>query len=184
MSLEWRNRIMSRVFAAVAIVAVWLATIGVATAQEKKVVTPTATHAVKATPRVELPAAIKAAFDAAYPSATIKNVSMEKEDGEIHYEVESMDGTMARDLIYRADGTVVEMEEGLAESDLPRPVLDAVAGKYPKGKILKAERLTRGTTVSYELQIKVGRKTHQVVFDPTGASGATKKEAPERESEK
>jgi hypothetical protein len=38
--------------------------------------------------------------------------------------------------------------------------------------------------VSYELQIKVGRKTHQVVFDPTGASVATKKEAPERESEK
>lgn len=91
------------------------------------------------------------AFEAVYPKATITNVSTEKEDGEIRYEVESVDGAMARDLIYRADGTVVEMEEGLAETDLPQPVRDAVAAKYPKGRILKAERLAHGTTVSYEL---------------------------------
>jgi hypothetical protein len=175
-----RSRNLLRVLAAVALASAWLATSGVASAREPG----KATHAAKATPRVELPAPIKAAFEAAYPNATIKDVSTEKEDGETHYEVESMDGTMARDLIYRADGTVVEMEEALARTDLPQPVIDAAAVKYPNGKILKAERLTRGTTVSYELQIRVGKKTHQVVLDPAGAPVVTKKEAPENESEK
>lgn len=173
-----RNRNLLRILAAVALAAAWLATSGVASAQEKKA------PAAKATPKVELPAPIKAAFEAAYPKATIKGVSTEKEGGEMHYEVESLDGTTARDLIYRADGTVVEMEEGLAQTDLPQPVLDAAAVKYPNGKILKAEKLTRGTTVSYELQIKAGKKTHQLVFDPAGAPVVAKKEAPEDESEK
>jgi hypothetical protein len=184
-SIERRNEDMSngnrmKALAALALAAMWLATSGVASAQA----TGKATHPAKAVSRVELPAPIKAAFEAAYPNATIKNVSTEKEGGETHYEVESMDGTLARDLIYRADGTVVEMEEALARTDLPQPVLDAAAHKYPNGKILKAERLTRGTTVSYELQIKVGKKTHQLVLDPAGAPVVAAKEAAENESEK
>ena len=173
-----------RVLAVVVVATIWLTTSGTASEQRWKAPPATAAHAAEAKPKVKLPSAIKTAFETAYPKATIKNVSMEKEDGEIRYEVESIDGTLARDLIYRADGTVVEMEEGLAEADLPQPVRDAVAAKYPKGKILKAEKLTRGTTVSYELRVKAGGKTHEVSLDPAGARVKTKKEAPEKESEK
>jgi uncharacterized membrane protein YkoI len=173
-----------RVLALVAITALWLATGSVAAAPATSTLATKATHAAKAAPKVKLPATVRAAFETAYPKATIKNVSTEREDGEIHYEVESIDGTMARDLIYRADGTVVEMEEGLSEADLPPPVRDAVAAKYPKSKILKAERLTRGTTVSYELQVKTGKKTQEVTLDPAGAPVKTKKEASEKESER
>jgi hypothetical protein len=130
--------------------------------------------------KVELPQAIRQAFEKAYPNATIKDVSTEKEDGETRYEVESIDGTTARDLIYRADGSVVEMEEVIPETDLPQPVRDAIAIKYPKGKLLKAERLTRGTTVLYEMQIKVGKKTRQLVLDPSGARVKAAAEAPEK----
>jgi hypothetical protein len=162
----------------------WLATSGTASPQRWKAPPATAAQAVAASSKVKLPPTIKTAFEAAYPKATIKNVSTEKEDGETRYEVESIDGAMARDLIYRADGTVVEMEEGLTETDLPQPVRDAVAAKYPQGKILKAEKLTRGTTVSYELQVKAGGRTHEVSLDPAGARVKTKKEVPEKESEK
>ena len=167
----------------VVVAAMWLAMSGTASVHKKKASPAKATHAAEAAQKVKLPEEIKTAFEAAYPKATIRNVSTEKENGEMHYEVESMDGTMARDLIYRADGTVVEMEETLAQIDLPKPVLDAAAGKYPQGKILKAERLTRGTTVSYELQIKAGKRTHEISLDPAGKPLVTKKEPSEKESE-
>jgi hypothetical protein len=157
---------------------------GVATTPKAKAPATKATRAAKAAPKVELPAAIKIAFEAAYPNGAIKGVTTEKEDGELHYEVESIDGTMARDLIYRADGTVVEMEEGFSEADLPQPVRDAVVAKHPNGRILRVERLTRGATVTYELQVKVGKKTHEVALDPDGAPVENREEAPEKESEK
>ena len=138
---------------------------GAAVAQEKA----TPAKAPNAAHKVELPAAVKTAFESAYPKATIKNVSTEKHAGALCYEVESMDGTQARDLVYHADGTVVEMEEAITQADLPQPVQQAIAAKYPKGKILKAERLTRGATLLYEVRVDDGGKTHEVRFNPTGA---------------
>jgi hypothetical protein len=183
---------MLRVLVVVTVAALWLVTSGVAAAQDQGAATAKtphhakaaagATHAAKA--KVELPAAIKSAFEAAYPTGTIKNVSKETEDGELRYEVESIDGSMARDLIYRVDGTVVEIEEALATADLPPPVRDAISARYPEGKVLKAERLTRGATVVYEMRIRLHKRTREVVLDPSGALVRNKKEASERESEK
>src|SRR5215472_12601826 len=77
----------------------------------------------KPAPKVTLPPAIDAAFKKAYPNATIKNVSKEKENGVEVYEVESLDGNQPRDLIYKADGTVVEYEEQVPESSVPAAVI-------------------------------------------------------------
>ena len=95
-------------------------------------------------------------------------------------EVESMDGKTRRDLIYSAAGAVLEIEEGMQPSDLPGPVSSAVFKAYPGGVIKSAEKLTRGSFVGYELTVRQGKKTHEVVLD----SGGTIQKTPKGKSEK
>lgn len=116
---------------------------------------------------VKLPAAIDAAFKAKYPDATIKHVSKEKEGGKEAYEVESVDHGLARDLVYRPDGTVVNIEEALTPADVPAPVAAAIKARYPKATIGKRERLTTGTVVQYEMQIS-GANVKEVVLTADG----------------
>lgn len=116
-----------------------------------------------------LPSAIRASFEKAYPRATIKHVGLEKDAGATVYEVESLDGTTKRDILYRPDGTVVEVEETLGESDVPGAVLEAAKSRYPKGKVQSIERITRrDAPLAYELHIRAGGRTHELKVDERG----------------
>ena len=129
---------------------------GVAAAQTTPAKAPTKAAAPKAatpkTPTLVIPPAVEAAFKRAYPQATIKKVSKEKEDGVDQYEVESVDQGLARDLMYLPDGKVVSMEEELSAANLPPAVAAAIKTRYPKATITKRERLTitKGNVVQYE----------------------------------
>ena len=129
---------------------------------------------------VELPAAVQAAFKKSYPTATIRGTAKETENGKTVYEVESLDKGMARDLIYNPDGTVVEMEEAMSQADLPAPVTAALQKMHPKATITVAEKVTKGTSVQYDLQIK-GGKTPTVAFFPDGKPVPPEKEPAEKE---
>lgn len=107
-------------------------------------------------PKVTLPPAVDAAFKTAYPTATISNVSKEKEGGQEIYEVESIDRGLHRDINYKPDGTVIAIEEEVAEAELPASVAAAIKTRYPKATVVKREKLTKGTTVTYEVQLKGG----------------------------
>jgi hypothetical protein len=136
-----------------------------------------------------LPAPVMAAFQKAYPKATIKGASTEAEEGKTYYEIESLDGKVKRDLLYLADGTVAEIEETVAPADLPPPVKAAVTDKYPKGKISKAEMVTRGAVVAYDVVVKSGKTTVEMSIDPAGKvlkekKAAVKKEGKEEKEEK
>ena len=124
-----------------------------------------------APPKVALPAAIDAAFKKSYPNATIKHVSKEggegAEKGKTVYEVESIDKGMARDLIYRADGTVVEYEETLAEASVPAAVVSAIKAKYPTATLGRCEKLFKDGTTNYEIALK-GAKVSSVTLTPEG----------------
>jgi hypothetical protein len=123
-------------------------------AQEKKIT------------KKDLPPAVLAAFQKAYPKAEIKGVSEEKgKDGKMEYEVESVEGKTGRDVAYLADGKVIEVEETCV---LPDAVRKAIDQKYPKGKIEKAERIIKGTKVEYEAVVEVGEKKSEVVLDAAG----------------
>jgi uncharacterized membrane protein YkoI len=117
----------------------------------------------------DVPPAVLSAFTRAYPKAVIKGTSTEKEEGKTCYEIESVEGTTTRDILYSADGTVVETEEGLALSDLPEAVAKSAAKEFPGAKITRAERSTHGDKVAYELRIMTGKKAKEVVFDVNGA---------------
>jgi len=119
--------------------------------------------------RKDVPAAVLAAFAGAYPKAEIKGYSTEEENGQTVYEIESVEGLVTRDVTYATNGTVVSLEETLDTSALPRKVKSALNKKFPKGKVLKAERVTKGgTVVEYEFKVEDKGKKFEIVFDPEG----------------
>jgi len=133
----------------------------------------------------ELPSAVLTAFEKAYPEAKILGTSMETEDSTTYFEIESKDGKVKRDLLYKADGTVKEIEERVAQTDLPAAIKEAIAKEYPKGKIRKGEKTTRDNVVEYELIVRNGKDKLEVVLDETGKIVKTENmNAKEKEEEK
>jgi len=116
----------------------------------------------------DLPAAVLSSFQKEYPKASIKEVSMEKEKGVEYWEIESADGKVKRDLLYTSDGKKAEVEETMEMSQVPAVVKTTLTGEYPKGKVDKAEKVMKGSSVTYEFHLKDGDKSHEVVIDPDG----------------
>lgn len=116
----------------------------------------------------DLPRAVLNTFQKSYPNATIKGASIEKEHGKTYYEIESMEGTQRRDLLYTKAGKVAEIEETLVSNDIPDFVNSSVKEKYPNGEINRAEKVTSGKKISYELVVKSGTQKFEVVLDSKG----------------
>ena len=133
-----------------------------------------------ADPAAKLPAPILTAFRTSYPNATIKGAAKETEDGKTVWEVESIDNGLTRDLIYSPDGTVVEIEEETAMANVPAAVTDAIKVKYPKATITKAEKMTVGQTITYELTLK-GAAVASIELTPDGKVVPVKKEGKEED---
>jgi hypothetical protein len=118
--------------------------------------------------RKNVPIAVLNAFKASYPTATIKGYAREKEDGKTFYEIESMEGATGRDVLYNPDGSVAEVEETIAPSDLPAGIQEAIRTRYPRAVVIKAEKTVQGDTVGYEVIGKQGRKRFTLEFDAAG----------------
>ena len=116
----------------------------------------------------ELPAAVRAAFEKSYPNAQIKGTAREVEKGVTYYEIESVDGTTHRDLLYEKDGKVFEIEETLDANALPQTVKAALEKAYPGSKVRKAEKTTHDSTTVIEVLLEAGKKRHEIVFDVNG----------------
>jgi hypothetical protein len=116
----------------------------------------------------DVPAAVTTAFKTAYPNARIRGYARERENGKLHYEIESLDGTKARDLLYNPDGTLAETEETIAAGDLPSDAQQALHKQYPRAVISKAERTTAGEKVTYEVAARQGKRRISMEFDSSG----------------
>ncbi len=133
-----------------------------------------------------LPTAVLKAFKASYPNAVIKGASKEVENGVTQYEVESVDGKLNRDLLYLADGNVVEIEETTAPENLPALVKQTLAKDYAGAKVLKAEILTKDGAKMFELSLELKGKKISATIDPQGKVAEKPKEsvaAKEKEGE-
>lgn len=109
------------------------------------------------------------AFKKAYPNAKITNVTSEKEDGKTTYELETVDGTAKRNVIYTPEGKLVATEDGITAAQLPKVVADAVAKKYPKGTLSEIEKVKSAAgVISYEMVVKDGGKETTVEVDEKG----------------
>lgn len=120
---------------------------------------------------VKLPPAIDAVFKQKWPNAVAKNVSKETDAGKTVYEVESIDAGRRRDINFNPDGTVILYEEELKASEVPAVVVEAVAKRYPKGKIKMWERLytIKDNSANYELGITGVSGVKEVILTPDGS---------------
>jgi putative PepSY-like beta-lactamase-inhibitor len=116
----------------------------------------------------KVPVAVRSAFEKAYPKARIKGCAKELEKSKTAYEISSVEGKKGRDVLYYPDGRVIVVEETIAIGILPTPVKQAVHKKFPNGEIILAEKLMRGSAVTYEFQIKHKGKIVEIAFDPKG----------------
>jgi putative PepSY-like beta-lactamase-inhibitor len=116
----------------------------------------------------DVPPAVIAAFKSAYPNATVRGYAKEKEKGKLFYEIESKDGATMRDLLYHPDGTVAEIEETIAAGDLPVEAQQLIKAKYPRGVVGRAEKVTEGTAIKYEVSIRNGQRRTSLAFDADG----------------
>lgn len=116
----------------------------------------------------KVPAAVIAAFKAAYPQATIRGYAREKENGKLFYEVESIEGQTTRDVLYHPDGTVAVIEESIPLSDLPTDAHESIRRSYPKAVVTKAEKIIRDGLIEYEAHAKLGKKRIELKFDANG----------------
>ena len=130
----------------------------------------TAAFGEKPVQRKDLPAAVERTVAKETEGATLKGLSAEpcegKDKGKTCYEVETMKGGMSRDVIVDPSGKVLEVEEGIALTDLPAAV-QAAAAKLG-GKILSAEKVTKDAAVNYELVVEKAGKKSEHAFLPDG----------------
>jgi DNA-binding beta-propeller fold protein YncE len=115
-----------------------------------------------------LPSAVLEAFTAAYPKAVIRGVSRETEKGAVIYEIESVDGLLNRDLLYAADGKVIEVEEAVAPGALPAAVRQGLNKAWPGCSVIAAEAVTKEGRKLFELVIWVKDTKTAVTMAPDG----------------
>lgn len=115
-----------------------------------------------------LPQAVASAFHQAYPAARVLHVSKEPRDGKIVYEIESRDGATRRDLIYSPAGAVLEIEERIPVDSVPAVVRAAAERRVAGGTLVGAERVTRGTVILFEVQLRLNGRSRFLTYDPEG----------------
>jgi len=118
--------------------------------------------------KVEAPKAVMTAFHKTYPKAEIKNVGLETTDSATYFEIESVDGSVRRDILYTEDGSAFEIEESVTPGDLPAAVRKALDAKYPNGDLKKSEKITRGETTQFEILLENNEERVEMVVDASG----------------
>ena len=117
----------------------------------------------------KLPKAVAAAVKKEFPKAKVVSASKELVEKKTVFEVTIKDGKQNVQVTVTPEGEITEVEKEIAAKDLPKEVTAALDEKYPKAKIEKAEEVTRGKELGYEvLLVTKDKKTLEVKFDPKG----------------
>lgn len=116
----------------------------------------------------EVPAPVLSAFHKSYPKAEIKGTNIEIERGKKCYEIESLDGSVNRDILYTSTGKLIEIEETIPASGLPNGAAKSIEGKFPGGNIEKIEKTTSGTAIIYELIVDSKTQKYEVTLNNDG----------------
>ncbi len=119
----------------------------------------------------------KAAIDAVkhkFPQAELKQAVKEVEDKEINYEISILNAGKHITVSLDEKGEIEEIETEIAVSDLPKSVTAAIAGKYPKGTLKKAEEIVeiedgKEEKKAYEIDVVTAAgKSVEVKVDASG----------------
>lgn len=105
-----------------------------------------------------------------YPAATEFEYEEESVDGKIAYEVQFKDKGKKFELLYSADGALIETEEEIRISNLPKVVVKSIKKEHPHAKLKEAEQILNpdGTVRAYEVEFSDGKKLFELEIDPNG----------------
>lgn len=143
-------------------------------------------------PLDKVPKPVIEAVKKRFPKAELVSASKEDEDGKTVYEVQIKDGGAALDVTATPEGELLAIEKELAAKDLPKPVSDALAAKYPKATYKKFEHVVKfkdgkEQPAYYEVLLEAAdKKVWEVELSPDGKIIATeeKKEDKDEKDEK
>lgn len=115
--------------------------------------------------QTNVPTVVKDAFSNNFPDA--QSVEWEAEDGE--YEAEFVLDGKKMQASFNASGAWLETETAIKKSALPAVVQQAIANGFAGFSIQEVEQLsTPEWSNAYEVELKKGKETVEVVFSDTG----------------
>lgn len=104
-----------------------------------------------------------------FTKATIRFVDRENNGS---YEFAMKEGDRLFDVGVKADGKLLNIKEEIPTDKLPKAVVEGLLKKHPGAKIVETEKVIviNGKTekVTFELKVKAGKKTFEVVLDEGG----------------
>ena len=116
--------------------------------------------------KVEVPAAVKSAFEVKYPKAEKVKWGLEKQ-GE--YEAEFVLNGIESSANFDSKGQFIESETEIKESELPQAIKTALSKDYSGYKIGDVAKSTNSSgVVSYEMEASKGKDKFEISFDNNG----------------
>lgn len=103
--------------------------------------------------RKDVPPAVLSSFSKDYSTAKVLEWEKEIHGGKLYYEAETVDGKVARNVLYSPDGSTAQVEEKVATKDIPQIVLDAVRQQYPNSNVRSAYKVTHVNVIEYALSM-------------------------------
>ncbi len=116
----------------------------------------------------QTPPAVQAAIRKSVGQNKLDSLVKETEDGKVVYEAEFKDQGVENSVKVSETGEVVELEQKIAISALPKAVSDAATKLYPDGKITKAEKVVEKRATFFELAVETGGKDLEIKIDEKG----------------
>jgi hypothetical protein len=119
----------------------------------------------------DVPAKVAAAVKARWPKAKIVLVATQQDEGKTLYNLDLTESPGKQQkkwgATFSADGKFVEIQEPASLADVPKPVLAALAKKYPLIKKPRVDKVTEGegATAKVLYEFRFGTQTR---IDTTG----------------
>jgi uncharacterized membrane protein YkoI len=114
--------------------------------------------------------ALQAAVKAQTANATLVNISMEKENGKTEYEVETQLNGKSHNLTFDQKGALLEVEDETDLNSIPAAAKAAIQRQAGAAAILKVEKVTAGSKITYEAAMKSkAGKNFEVVINADGS---------------
>jgi hypothetical protein len=116
----------------------------------------------------KVPKPVLAAIKKKFHEAKLLGAARQTEDDLISYEVLIKHKGHEMYVLCEPDGRIVEVDREISEKELPKPVIEAIQKKYPKFRIMSVGEVIEDDEVSYDILLKHGKKSLQVIYDPKG----------------
>jgi hypothetical protein len=115
-----------------------------------------------------VPAYVRGVFQKTFPTASpvacVRDVEQNKT---VAYDISAKNGEMNLKASLSPTGQLIGVEETIPLTDVPDPVKQAVAIRYPDGIITTADKITH-PALGFEFLVRRGGKILQVAVDPSG----------------